>query len=175
MFRLFLIVIIVVLNSCSNATQTKEKDEESLSSSHIRQNRSNKKESLILIMEFGDENSQIIQCSDSSLTYGVGYVRPTDVISENDITWNLSNPIRKKKLSVSQQKVVQTAISKLASTDYIDPNVAKDDVEYILYVNNCKVASGYSAFIESFPKKIQDIINELLLMASPLYYKDSKS
>lgn len=164
-----------MLNSCSGTTQTKENAEKHLSSSHIHQNKSNKKESIILIMYFGDENSQIIQCSDTLLTYGVGYVRRTTVISENDITWNLSHPIRKKILSVSQQKVVQKAISKLASTHYIDPNVAKDNVKYILYVNNCKVASGYRVFIESFPKNIQDIINELLLMASPLYYKDSKS
>lgn len=164
-----------MLNSCSNTTQTKENAEKSLSSSHVHPNKSNKKESITLIIDFGDENSQIIQCFDTTLTYGVGYVRPTDVISENDITWNLSHPIKKKILSISQQKVVQTAISKLDSTDYVDPNVAKDNVEYILYINNCKVASGYSVFIESFPENIQNIINELLLMASPLYYKDSKS
>lgn len=161
--------------SCSNISETKENTENTSSSSPTHPNMSNKKESITLIMEFGDENSQIIQCSDTLLTYGIGHVRATNVMSRNDIAWNLSHPIKKKRLSVSQQKVVQTAISKLASVNYIDPNVAKDDVEFILYINNYKVASGYSVFIESFPKDIQKIINELLLMASPLYYKDSKS
>lgn len=159
--------------SCSNINETKENAKNI--SSPAPPNMSNKKESITLILEFGDENSQIIQCSDSLLTYGIGHVRATDVMSVNDITWNLSHPIKKKKLNASQQKVLQTAIFKLTSTNYIDPNVAKDDVEFILYVNNHKVASGYSVFIESFPKDIQNIINELLLMASPLYYKDNKS
>lgn len=124
-----------MLNSCSGTTQTKENAEKHLSSSHIPQNKSNKQESITLILEFGDGNSQIIQCSDTLLIYGVGYVKPTDVISENDITWNLDYPIKRTLLSSSQQIMIQTAISKLATTDYVDSNVAKDDVEYILYIN----------------------------------------
>ncbi len=175
MFRLILIISIFVLSSCSHTTKTKEDSEESLSLSHSYTNQPAMHESIILILEFGDENPQIIQYSDTLLTYGVGYVKPTDVISENDITWNLDYPLKKKNLNTSQQIVLNTAISKLASTYYVDSNVAKDDVEYILYINNCKVASGYSVFIESFPEMVRDIINNLLTIASPLYYKDSKS
>ena len=38
-----------------------------------------------------------------------------------------------------------------------------------------KVASGYKAFIENFPNDIQTVIKEMLLLASPLYYKNHKS
>ena len=43
------------------------------------------------------------------------------------------------------------------------------------YVNYHKVASGYKAFIENFPNDIQTVIKEMLLLASPLYYKNHKS
>lgn len=157
-----------MLSSCSNTNQTKENEEKVSSSSHG--DMSNQEESITLILYFGDNNSQIIQCSDTTLIYGVGNVKVADEISGNDITWNLSYPKIERCLNSSQQKVVKTAVSKLsADTCYINPNVAKDNVEYVLYVNNRKVASGYEAFIDSFPKHIQDIIKELLLMASPLY------
>ena len=47
--------------------------------------------------------------------------------------------------------------------------------KYTLYVNYHKVASGYKAFIENFPNDIQTVIKEMLLLASPLYYKNHKS
>ena len=50
-----------------------------------------------------------------------------------------------------------------------------DNVKYTLYVNYHKVASGYKAFIENFPNDIQTVIKEMLLLASPLYYKNHKS
>ena len=72
MFRLFLIIISVfMISSCSNTQPPKKKTINSLSL-HEQQNM--EKKSMILIMDFGDSESQIIKCCDSLLTYGVGYV-----------------------------------------------------------------------------------------------------
>ena len=77
MFRLFLIIISVfMISSCSNTQPPKKKTINSLSL-HEQQNM--EKKSMILIMDFGDSESQIIKCCDSLLTYGVGYVETTTV------------------------------------------------------------------------------------------------
>ena len=84
-------------------------------------------------------------------------------------------PLIRRKLAVTQQETIQNAISKLKTCSYFDANIAKDNVKYTLYVNYHKVASGYKAFIENFPNDIQTVIKEMLLLASPLYYKNHKS
>lgn len=89
--------------------------------------------------------------------------------------WNSSYPLIRRKLAVTQQETIQNAISKLKTCSYFDANIAKDNVKYTLYVNYHKVASGYKAFIENFPNDIQTVIKEMLLLASPLYYKNHKS
>ena len=52
---------------------------------------------------------------------------------------------------------------------YINQEIVKDDWKFILYVNNIKVASGFTETLDSFPKKISNIIKYMLEMASPLY------
>ena len=69
-----------MISSCSNTQPPKNKTINSLSL-HEQQNM--EKKSIILIMDFGDSNSQIIRCCDSLLTYGVGYVETANkTISE---------------------------------------------------------------------------------------------
>lgn len=65
-------------------------------SSSLREQQNMK--SMILIMDFGDSECQIIKCCDSMLTYGVGYVETANkTISESDVAWNSSYPIIKEK------------------------------------------------------------------------------
>lgn len=84
-------------------------------------------------------------------------------------------PLLEGNLLLPNKKTIQNAISKLKTCSYFDANIAKDNVKYTLYVNYHKVASGYKAFIENFPNDIQTVIKEMLLLASPLYYKNHKS
>ncbi len=171
MFRLFLIISVFMISSCSNTQPTKK---EAMISSPLREQQNMK--SMILVMDFGDSECQIIKCCDSMLTYGVGYVETANkTISESDVAWNSSYPIIKKKLGVAQQKTMQVAISKLDNTSYIDPIVVKDNVEYTLYVNNRKVASGYKACMDNFPVEIQTAIKQMTSWASPLYHKEPKA
>ena len=79
------------------------------------------------------------------------------------------------KICTNRFRDYKNAISKLKTCSYFDANIAKDNVKYTLYVNYHKVASGYKAFIENFPNDIQTVIKEMLLLASPLYYKNHKS
>ena len=170
MFRLFLIISVFMISSCSNTQPPKKKTINSLSL-HEQQNM--EKKSMILIMDFGDSESQIIKCCDSLLTYGVGYVETANkTISEGDVAWNSAYPIIRKRLGAAQQKTIQVAISKLENTSYRDSVIVKDNVEYTLYVNNHKVASGYKARIKNFPADIQTTIKQMRSLASPLYHKE---
>lgn len=132
----------------------------------------------------------------------LGTMTPQEVLEENrgsialrchPIDWSAKNiPIQRKDLDwlpkeildnetdfpimqFSITETIQNAISKLKTCSYFDANIAKDNVKYTLYVNYHKVASGYKAFIENFPNDIQTVIKEMLLLASPLYYKNHKS
>ena len=170
MFRLFLIISVFMISSCSNKQPTKK----AVISSSLREQHNMK--SMILVMDFGDSECQIIKCCDSMLTYGVGYVEAANkTISESDVVWNSSYPIIRKKLGVAQQKTMQVAISKLDNTSYIDSVIVKDNVEYTLYVNNRKVASGYKACMDNFPVEIQTAIKQMTSLASPLYHKEPKA
>ena len=91
---------------------------------------------------------------EEAATVGLNHVKKND-ITENDI--------RKDQ-----------GLNPREHTNF-DANIAKDNVKYTLYVNYHKVASGYKAFIENFPNDIQTVIKEMLLLASPLYYKNHKS
>ena len=105
MFRLFLIISVFMISSCSNTQPPKNKTINSLSL-HEQQNM--EKKSIILIMDFGDSNSQIIRCCDSLLTYGVGYVETANkTISEGDVAWNSAYPIIRKRLGTAQQKTIE--------------------------------------------------------------------
>lgn len=172
MFRLFLIIsLLFTTGSCSNTRQDKNNLKISSLSNHLQK----KGKSIILVMDFGDSDYQIIEYCDTILTYGIGYVKNANTISNNNIVWNSSYPLIRRKLAVTQQETIQNAISKLKTCSYFDANIAKDNVKYTLYVNYHKVASGYKAFIENFPNDIQTVIKEMLLLASPLYYKNHKS
>ena len=133
-----------MISSCSNTQPPKKKTINSLS---LHEQQKMEKKSMILIMDFGDSESQIIKCCDSLLTYGVGYVETAN-------------------------KTIQVAISKLENTSYRDSVIVKDNVEYTLYVNNHKVASGYKARIKNFPADIQTTIKQMRSWASPLYHKE---
>lgn len=162
-----------MISSCSNTQPPKKKTINSLSL-HEQQNM--EKKSMILIMDFGDSESQIIKCCDSLLTYGVGDVETANkTISEGDVAWNSAYPIIRKRLGTAQQKTIQVAILKLENTSYRDSIIVKDNVEYTLYVNNHKVASGNKARIKNFPVDIQTTIKQMRSWASPLYHKDPKS
>ena len=92
MFKLFLIISVFMISSCSNTQPTKK---EAMISSSLREQQNMK--SMILVMDFGDSECQIIKCCDSMLTYGVGYVETANkTISESDVAWNSSYPIIKK-------------------------------------------------------------------------------
>ena len=109
-----------------------------------------------------------------SLTYaGEKYVETANkTISEGDVAWNSAYQIIRKRLGTAQQKTIQVAISKLENTSYRDSIIVKDNVEYTLYVNNHKVASGYKARIKNFPADIQTAIKQMRSWASPLYHKE---
>ena len=64
-------------------------------------------------MDFGDSDYQIIEYCDTILTYGIGYVKNANTISNNNIVWNSSYPLIRRKLAVTQQETIQNAISKL--------------------------------------------------------------
>lgn len=63
-------------------------------------------------MDFGDSDYQIIEYCDTILTYGIGYVKNANTIN-NNIVWNSSYPLIRRKLAITQQETIQNAISKL--------------------------------------------------------------
>lgn len=52
-------------------------------------------------MDFGDSDYQIIEYCDTILTYGIGYVKNANTISNNNIVWNSSYPLVRRKLAVT--------------------------------------------------------------------------
>lgn len=72
MFRLFLIIsLLFTIGSCSNTRQDKNNLKISSLSNHLQK----KGKSIILVMDFGDSDYQIIEYCDTILTYGIGYVK----------------------------------------------------------------------------------------------------
>ena len=78
-------------------------------------------------------------------------------------------------MSVVSNDYDYETLTKERWTNYENTVDDEGNVKYTLYVNYHKVASGYKAFIENFPNDIQTVIKEMLLLASPLYYKNHKS
>lgn len=80
MFRLFLIIsLLFTIGSCSNTRQDKNNLKISSLSNHLQK----KGKSIILVMDFGDSDYQIIEYCDTILTYGIGYVKNANTISNN--------------------------------------------------------------------------------------------
>lgn len=101
MFRLFLIIsLLFTIGSCSNTRQDKNNLKISSLSNHLQK----KGKSIILVMDFGDSDYQIIEYCDTILTYGIGYVKIANTISNNNIVWNSSYPLIRRKLAVTQLK-----------------------------------------------------------------------
>ena len=101
MFRLFLIIsLLFTIGSCSNTRQDKNNLKISSLSNHLQK----KGKSIILVMDFGDSDYQIIEYCDTILTYGIGYVKNANTISNNNIVWNSSYPLIRRKLAVTQQE-----------------------------------------------------------------------
>ena len=82
MFRLFLIIsLLFTIGSCSNTRQDKNNLKISSLSNHLQK----KGKSIILVMDFGDSDYQIIEYCDTILTYGIGYIKNANTISNNNI------------------------------------------------------------------------------------------
>ena len=104
MFRLFLIIsLLFTIGSCSNTRQDKNNLKISSLSNHLQK----KGKSIILVMDFGDSDYQIIEYCDTILTYGIGYVKNANTISNNNIVWNSSYPLIRRKLAVTLLKSLQ--------------------------------------------------------------------
>ena len=72
MFRLFLIIsLLFTIGSCSNTRQDKNNLKISSLSNHLQK----KGKSIILVMDFGDSDYQIIEYCDTILTYGIGMLK----------------------------------------------------------------------------------------------------
>lgn len=103
MFRLFLIIsLLFTIGSCSNTRQDKNNLKISSLSNHLQK----KGKSIILVMDFGDSDYQIIEYCDTILTYGIGYVKNANTISNNNIVWNSSYPLIRRKLAVTKIETV---------------------------------------------------------------------
>lgn len=123
--------------------------------------------------------TQIIYCTPTSLKYGYGSVLTESDTLKNDVEWFTDYSkiedysIKERNLDTREQMFVQNAIKNLSNIHYESPIIVKDDWEYILYINNLKVASGYVSSIDSFPQNIKESIEQLLKMASPLYSRNA--
>ena len=123
--------------------------------------------------------TQIIYCTPYTMKYGYGSVLTESDTLKNDVKWFTDYSkiedysIKERILDTSEQMFVHNAIKNLSNVHYESPLIVKDDWEYILYINNLKVASGCVSSIDSFPQDIKEIIEQLLKMASPLYSRNA--
>ena len=123
--------------------------------------------------------TQIIYCTPYTMKYGYGSVLTESDTLKNDVKWFTDYSkiedysIKERNLDTIEQMFGHNAIKNLSNVHYESPLIVKDDWEYILYINNLKVASGCVSAIDSFPQDIKEIIEQLLKMASPLYSRNA--
>lgn len=119
--------------------------------------------------------AQIIYVTPTTLKYGYGSVLAETDTLKDDIEWFQSfaeiedYKIIERELDPEERGFITKSIKVLSNTYYECPEIIKDDWQYILYVNNAKVAFGYEGSIDSFPLRLRYIILGLLEMVSPLY------
>lgn len=122
--------------------------------------------------------AQIIYCTPETLKYGYGSVLAETETLPGDIEWFQSYPdiedykIIERELDQEESHFITNSIKVLSNTFYECPEIVKDNWQYILYVNNVKVAFGYEGSIDSFPLRLRYIILGMIELVSPLYPKN---
>ena len=187
----FILLFIVFLSCNHNSNENNSISDKKINSVILKCDTFQNKSLILLIhsghvkMEIQDSDTsvvsetQIIYCSPTSIKYGYGSVLAESDTIANDLEWFSDYPkiedysIIERNLDTKEQIFVDNSIKELLNTRYENPIVVKDDWEYILYVNNIKVASGNVSSLDSFPQKIHVIIERLLKMVSPLYPRNA--
>lgn len=120
--------------------------------------------------------AQIIYCTPTSLKYGYGSVLAETDTLKDDIEWFQSfdeiedYKIIERELDPEERIFIVNSIKALSNTFFYEcPEIIKDAWQYILYVNNVKIAFGYEGSIDSFPLRLRYIILGMIEMVSPLY------
>lgn len=193
MDKLAILILIFFMSACSYSKRTMDDTKDNNISTKASNSFDYNHPTLTLLihsgvvfMEIHDADTtviseaQIISCTPITLTYGYGSVIVDSDTLKDDIEWfnNYAEikdySIRKRELDAKEKKFVSMAITELLNSAYYEsPIIVKDDWEYILYVNNIKVASGYVSTLNTFPKTIYYVIEQLLAMAAPLYSRNS--
>ena len=134
----------------------------------------------ILISDYGPYSlTQIIQFSDSTMKHGFAtVVYPFDILEKKDVFWesmcevdDKEYPILERKLNQNETEIIRKAIYEFELSPLVDPYSYTDDYQYIIYVDNRKVASIFtrSVDMEKFPRQYKILINDILSMAAPIY------
>ena len=188
MDRFIIILLICFAASCSHTKRSMDESNDKNISSNDYESFYRNNHSLTLLIHSGTgfmeihdtdtivtSEAQIISCTPTTLKYGYGSVVVEDTL-QNNIEWlhdysEIENySIRERKLDEEEKTFVSMAITELSNfACYESPIIVKDAWEYILYVDNIKVAYGYVGTLDTFPKNISDIIEQLIAMVAPLY------
>ena len=185
MSRIIIISLLLCCMSCTNAKYGSSGIDDAKQISNIIESDNH---SLVLLIHSGCirmyiqdsdttavSETQIIWCSSSSLKYGFGSVFSEPDTLKNDIIWFSEYPkiedysILERNLDKEERAFITNSIKDLSGVHYVSPEIVKDDWEFILYVDNIKVASGYVSAIETFPQNIYDVIRGMVSMVTQLY------
>lgn len=134
-----------------------------------------------LLLSDGLNYSVVIQFTDSTMKQGYAKVYPGASMNEKDISWIESRtiegnyyPVMVKNLNDEERQILRRIEQDFNKFSYQDPNEVKDDYQYILYINDRKVASLYFYTFDEgeAPKKILNDISEIISIPSTLYPTD---
>jgi len=175
MYKLLLLCAICLMSSCHEHSNDYHSNDNSMNIA--KQNDSTRYcySSITLICDYGDANSQILHYTQNHLYHGVGKITDGKDGMLKEIDWNKDYPLKKYTLTNDQRNLLNNLLLNMRAVNDPSTNIAKDDIELLLYIDNKKVFSGYSFYFNSFPKEIQDILKELFSIAPPLYNMHGKA
>ena len=186
------VVMMLFLISCNHNTNEKRSINDLETGTAIQESYTTYNSSIMLLIHSGHvrmlihdldttvvSETQIIYCTPTTMKYGYGSVLTESDTLKYNVKWFTDYSkiedysIKERNLDIEEQMFIDNAIKNLSDMHYESPVIVKDDWEYILYINNLKVVSGYVSSIDSFPPNIKEIIERLLKMASPLYPRNA--
>ncbi len=188
MNRIFILILVLCVISCTNSRNSSIANDRLDYTDNCDSNGNTLNTSLILLIHSGTSTmtihdsdtivtseAQIIYCTPETLKYGYGSVIAETDTLQDDIEWFQSYPyidgykIVERKLDREESVFITNSIKVLSNTYYERPEIIKAHWQYILYVNNIKVAFGYEGSIDSFPLRLRFIILGMIKMVTPLY------
>ncbi len=170
MLKIILLLFIVCLNVQVNAHIRNTSK-----ISHVEKEAST---NITLLISDGGNYAQVIQCNDTTLKHGYARVYPDEKLDDLDFEWYDSieykgkfYPVEERILDDKERQVVNRIIKNLRHCTYVDPNEVKDDYQYIIYLNDCRVISTFAFSLKrgDLPKLISNGILDLLSIPSNLY------